>query len=414
MRPGCCSLRGLLGVTVLCVVSSVASAQTGQNFGELVGKAADDQGAVLPGVTVTLTGPAVMGAQTAVTNERGVFRFPAVPSGTYKVTFQLQGFATLVRDGVVVPVRQTVTLDAALKVAALQESVTVSGESPVVDFENAKVGARLDQQTLQMVPTSRSLFGSTTVLPGMVMGRQDPAGINAATSTGMVAHGAANYNLNYFGVTADTPQNYGSMYYMDFNSAEEISVDTAAMGAEIGGGGGANINIIPKSGSNKVKGTFYYSGTGKALAGDNVDDALRAQGVTAGTRLLKLNDINGDAGGPILRDRLWWFGSAREYTTLRAGHRVSEGLQVEPAQLFGAHELSARDREPAVRFLDLQSQIPAEPRRRLDAAEPGQHDQPAVAEEPLQPELDLGALAVAIPGDLVHVLPHALAQPLRG
>jgi hypothetical protein len=315
MRPGCCSLRGLLGVTVLCVVSSVASAQTGQNFGELVGKAADDQGAVLPGVTVTLTGPAVMGAQTAVTNERGVFRFPAVPSGTYKVTFQLQGFATLVRDGVVVPVRQTVTLDAALKVAALQESVTVSGESPVVDLENAKVGARLDQQTLQMVPTSRSLFGSTTVLPGMVMGRQDPAGINAATSTGMVAHGAANYNLNYFGVTADTPQNYGSMYYMDFNSAEEISVDTAAMGAEIGGGGGANINIIPKSGSNKVKGTFYYSGTGKALAGENVDDALRAQGVTAGTRLLKLNDINGDAGGPILRDRLWWFGSAREYTT---------------------------------------------------------------------------------------------------
>ena len=79
----------------------------------------------------------------------------------------------------------------------------------------------------------------------------------------MVAHGAANYNLNYFGVTADTPQNYGSMYYMDFDSAEEISVDTAAMGAEIGGGGGANINIIPKSGGNKVKGAFYYSGTGR-------------------------------------------------------------------------------------------------------------------------------------------------------
>ena len=265
------SLRGLLGVIVLCLTGTVAFAQTGQNFGELVGKAADDQGAVLPGVTVTLTGPAVMGSQTAVTNERGVFRFPAIPSGTYKVTFQLQGFATLVRDGVVVPVRQTVTLDAALKVATLQESVTVSGQSPVVDLENAKVGARLDQQTLQMVPTSRSIFGSTTVLPGMVMARQDPAGINAATSTGMVAHGAANYNLNYFGVTADTPQNYGSMYYMDFNSAEEISVDTAAMGAEIGGGGGANINIIPKSGSNKIKGAFYYSGTGKGLAGAGRD-----------------------------------------------------------------------------------------------------------------------------------------------
>ena len=315
MRAGSSFLRALIALAALALVSGTAGAQTGQNFGELVGKAVDDQGAVLPGVTVTVVGSALMGAQTAVTNERGLFRFPAVPSGTYKVTFELPGFATLVRDGVVVPVRQTVTLDAEMKVAKLQETVTVTGESPVVDVENAKVGARLDQETLQSVPTSRSIFGSTTVLPGMVMARQDPGGLNAATSTGMIAHGASNYNLNYFGVTADTPQNYGSMYYMDYNAAEEISVDTAAMGAEIGGGGGANINIIPKSGSNQLKGNIYYSGTTKGLAGDNVDDALRAQGITVGTRLLKLNDINGDAGGPLVRDRLWWFGSARDYTT---------------------------------------------------------------------------------------------------
>jgi hypothetical protein len=316
MRPRSCFRRTLVVLTALVLLSGNAWAQTGQNFGELVGKATDDQGAILPGVTVTVAGPALMGAQTATANEHGIFRFPAVPSGTYKVTFELPGFATLVREDVVVPVRQTVTLDVEMKLAKLQETVTVTGESPVVDVENAKVGARLDQQTLQSVPTSRSIFGSTTVLPGMVMVRQDPAGLNAATSTNMVAHGAQNYNLNYFGVTADTPQNYGSMYYMDYNAAEEISVDTAAMGAEIGGGGGANINIIPKSGSNQLKGSVYYSGTGKGLAGDNVDDELRAQGVTAGTRLLKLNDINADAGGPIVRDRLWWFGSARDYTTL--------------------------------------------------------------------------------------------------
>ena len=137
-----------------------------------------------------------------------------------------------------------------MKLASLQETVTVSGQSPTVDVENTKVGARLSQEMLTAVPTSRTIFGSTTVLPGMTMGRQDPGGLNAATSTGMVAHGAANYNLNYYGVTADTPQNYGSMYYMDFGSAEEISVDTAAMGAEVGGGGGANINVIPKSGGN--------------------------------------------------------------------------------------------------------------------------------------------------------------------
>ena len=293
-----------------------ANAQTGQNFGELVGKIVDDQGGVLPGVTVTLKGPALMGVPSAVTNERGTYRFPAVPSGTYTLAFELAGFSKLVRPGIVVPVRQTVTVDIQLKVAALQETVTVKAESPVVDVENAKIGDRLDNQTLQSVPTSRSLFGSATILPGMVMVRQDPAGLNAATSTGMIAHGASTYNLNYFGVTADTPQNYGSMYYMDYNAAEEISVDTAAMGADIGGGGGANINIIPKSGSNQIKGSLFYSGTGKQFASENVDDRLRAQGVTAGTRLLKLNNLNADGGGPVIRDRLWFFGSARDYTTL--------------------------------------------------------------------------------------------------
>ncbi|HYT65606.1 MAG TPA: carboxypeptidase regulatory-like domain-containing protein [Vicinamibacterales bacterium] len=306
----------LLAFVACCFAPVSLCAQTGQNFGELVGKVADDQGGVLPGVTVTLKGPAMMGASSAVTNERGLYRFPAVPSGTYTLTFELTGFSKLVRAEIVVPVRQTVTVDTQMKVAALQETVTVKGESPVVDVENAKIGERLDNQTLQSVPTSRSIFGSATILPGMVMVRQDPAGLNAATSTGMVAHGASNYNLNYFGVTADTPQNYGSMYYMDYNAAEEISVDTAAMGADIGGGGGANINIIPKSGSNQMKGLLFYSGTGKRFASDNVDDRLRAQGITAGTRLLKLNDFNADGGGPILRDRLWWFGSARDYTTL--------------------------------------------------------------------------------------------------
>src|SRR5205823_4691133 len=169
----------------------------------------------------------------------------------------------LLREGIVVPVRQTITVDAAMKIASLQETVTVSGQSPSVDVENTKVGARLDHETLTNVPTSRTIFGSTTVLPGMTMGRQDPGGLNAATSTGIVAHGASNYNLNYYGVTADTPQNYGKMYYMDFGSAEEISVDTAAMGAEVGGGGGANINIIPKSGGNQLKGEAVYSATGR-------------------------------------------------------------------------------------------------------------------------------------------------------
>jgi len=298
-----------------------AAAQTGQMFGELVGKVTDAQGGALPGVTVTLSGPAVMGTPTAVSNEQGRYRFPAVNSGTYSLKFELAGFSAMVREGIVVPVRQTITVDAELKLASLQETVTVSGQSPTVDVENTKVGARLSQEILTAVPTSRTIFGSTTVLPGMTMSRQDPGGLNAATSTGMTAHGAGNYNLNYYGVTADTPQNYGSMYYMDFGSAEEISVDTAAMGAEVGGGGGANINVIPKSGGNTLKGTLNWAVTGKGywdhFTGTNITDALRAQGITDPT-LQKLNDFNADAGGPFVKDKLWWFGSFRNYSTVEA------------------------------------------------------------------------------------------------
>jgi hypothetical protein len=296
-----------------------AAAQTGQTFGELVGKVTDDQGAVLPGVTVTLSGPAVMGTPTAVSGATGVYRFPAVATGTYTLKFELGGFAPLVRSGIVVPVRQTITVDAQMKLATLQETVTVSGSSPTVDVENTKVGARLSQEILTAVPTSRTIFGSTTVLPGMTMGRQDPGGLNAATSTGMTAHGAGTYNLNYYGVTADTPQNYGSMYYMDFGSAEEISVDTAAMGAEVGGGGGANINVIPKSGGNTVKGDALYSITGRGIwnhfTGNNVTDELRAQGILDPT-LNSLKDFNASAGGPFVKDRFWWFGSFRNYSTV--------------------------------------------------------------------------------------------------
>ena len=116
-----------------------AAAQTGQG-GEIVGKATDSGGGVLPGVTVTLSGPAVMGAPTTTTNESGSYRFPGIPIGTYTLTFQLVGFSTFVREGVIVSARVTVTIDAQLALASVTETVTVSGASPVVDLENTRLG----------------------------------------------------------------------------------------------------------------------------------------------------------------------------------------------------------------------------------------------------------------------------------
>ena len=130
-------IRVLAAVAVVSLFGlAPASAQTGQTFGELVGKVTDDQGAVLPGVTVTLSGPNTMGTPTAVSGANGMYRFPAVTTGTYMLKFELGGFAPLVRSGIVVPVRQTITVDAQMKLATLQETVTVSGSSPTVDVEN--------------------------------------------------------------------------------------------------------------------------------------------------------------------------------------------------------------------------------------------------------------------------------------
>ena len=139
--------RAILRVlAALAIVSALglapAAAQTGQTFGELVGKVTDAQGGVLPGVTVTLTGPAVMGSPTAVTGATGQYRFPAVNSGTYTLKFELAGFSPMLREGIVVPVRQTITVDAALKLASLQETVTVSGSSPTVDVEITRSSRR--------------------------------------------------------------------------------------------------------------------------------------------------------------------------------------------------------------------------------------------------------------------------------
>src|SRR5262249_23750375 len=192
-------LRAFAALAIVTAFGIVpAAAQTGQMFGELVGRVTDDQGGALPGVTVTLSGPAVMGTPSVTSSGTGQYRFPAVNSRTYSLKFELAGFAPLLREGIVVPVRQTITVDASMKLASLQETVTVSGSSPTVDVENTKVGARLSQEILTDVPTSRTIFGSTKVLPGMTMGRQDPGGLNPATSTGMVPPRTSNYKLHFY------------------------------------------------------------------------------------------------------------------------------------------------------------------------------------------------------------------------
>ena len=291
-----------------------AAAQTGQIYGEITGKVVDSQGGVLPGVTVSLTGPAIMGVQTTTTSERGLYHFPFLPSGTYILRFELQGFRVFVRDGLIVASRTTVTQDASLEVASLEETVTVTGDSPVVDVANTKLGSRLEADLLAAVPTSRSLFGAVSQLPGVVMGRQDIGGTNSYQPPSVIAHGQSAYQITLAGTRAEGVTQNGSYYYTDFNMMDEVSVETAGMGAEVGPAG-AMVNIIPKSGGNDFKGSAYIAATGKDLASNNVsgDEELQRLGVSEPPLPLRMYDYNIDGGGRIKRDKLWWYSSWRDF-----------------------------------------------------------------------------------------------------
>lgn len=305
------SLRSLrIGMLLVLGFGAPAAPQTGQIYGEITGGVVDAQGSALPGVTVSVSGPTVMGVQTTTTSGHGIYRFPFLPSGTYTLKFELTGFSTLIREGLIVAVRTTVTQDAVLEVAALEESITVTGASPVVDVANVRVGQRLEDGFLEAVPTSRSLVGAVSVLPGVVMALPDAGGLKASSyhSSNIVSLGAAFPRINLMGIEADNPTGTAPFWYIDFNSMGEIAVETAGMGAEVGPAG-ANINMIPKSGSNDFKGSVYFLGTGKDLAGNNVDDRLRAEGVGTGNLPLRLYDYTVDGGGPIKRDRVWWYSS---------------------------------------------------------------------------------------------------------
>lgn len=305
----------VLGVLLVCAVVSVA-AQTGQTTGEVTGTVLDDQRGLLPGVSVTLSGPRLMAEQATVTSERGTYSIPLVPSGTYTLKFELAGFQTVIRREIVVATRTTVTLDVTMSVSALEETITVSGASPIVDVVNTTTGQRLGEELLANVPTTRSLMGVVASLPGVVLGRPDIGGLQQWNVPSLFSHGQADYQISYNGTRAQDPGPNCSFYYIDFDGSEEVSAQTSGMNAEVGPAGAA-INIIPKAGANNYSGSLYFTGTTKDFAGNNVDERLRSLGVSLGTIPVRFGDVHFDSSGRIVKDRVWWYGSYRNMRTLQ-------------------------------------------------------------------------------------------------
>jgi len=186
----------VVALAVCLIASTHAFAQGGgaSSTGSINGKVADSSGGVLPGVTVTATSPSLMGAQTSVTDSGGNYRFPCLAPVIYTLTYELPGFNTLKREGIVISLGFTATVNVELAVASLQETVTVTGASPVIDTSSTRVQQNFKLEALQEIPNSRDLWSLLALTPGVGMSRIDVGGNRAGTQTGYTAYGYSGQN----------------------------------------------------------------------------------------------------------------------------------------------------------------------------------------------------------------------------
>ena len=319
-----------MACVALVLASGLASAAAAQEqTGTITGRATDSSGAALPGVTVSVTSPNLIGgARTAVTNEQGVYRMTLLPGGVYAVKFELTGFGTLNVEQVDLNAGATMTINGKLDVATLQETVTVVSQSPTIDLESSKVAVNWDQQKLDELPYARSLTGLVSLIPGLYATSLDVGGSSFGTGSGPAARTfgrAGGGVVSYDGMIWD--QTYG-----DFGTYEEAQITTAAKGAD-SMNPGLTMNLVVKSGSNTFKGlgsANYQSGDFQST---NIDSDLLARGYAPGVnKFTKLQDYYGEVGGPILKDRLWFYASHRDASSgnLIPGFvRLSDRQQVE-------------------------------------------------------------------------------------
>jgi hypothetical protein len=290
--------------------------------GTITGRVIDHTKAVLPGVTVTIASPAMMGSRTDITNEEGTYRFPGVPPGEYRVTFELTGFTTIAREGIRVGLGFTATVNVELSVASLQESVTVTGESPVVDTQATKVTTSFDAETLANLPSARDYWAVLAESPSVKLTRIDVGGSASGTQTGYQVYGTSGQNRPMVEGINSTEGTGAFGNYIDYGSMDEIAVNTAAHGADMAVPG-VQTQFISKSGGNTYHGTFYGDYERADWQAFNIDADQIARGVQGGgglsardvNRLDSYYDVNVGVGGYIRKDRLWWYASVRALDT---------------------------------------------------------------------------------------------------
>jgi hypothetical protein len=311
-RLGTVAVSGLVAVLCLTLMPSVAFAQSG-----IAGMVKDTSGAVLPGVTVEVSSPALIeGSRSVLTDERGLYRILDLRPGTYSVTFTFPGFTTFKREAIELPANFTAPVNAEMNVGTIEQTVTVVGESPVVDVQNAVSQQVLPQQLLDAVPMGgRSIQSVAAILTGITQSLPDVGGAQGMQQTYMATHGAdpRDNSVQVDGMSVNGIEGDGAIQqYFNQMMFSEMSYQTGAISAETSAGG-VRLNMIPKDGGNTFRGDLYYSITNHSLQANALTSKLMNRGLSATDSMDSMHDFNVALGGPIKVNRLWFFGSFRHW-----------------------------------------------------------------------------------------------------
>jgi len=290
-----------LAVLIFALSFSMLDAQIARQTGTIKGTVSDNEGTPLPGVSVTTTSPALIGSISDLTDNNGNFRLVALPSGTYLVVCELAGFKTTRQEGIVVRTGMTVSITLSIEPSDIQEEVTVTAPSPTVDVQSTKTAIILDSEVLQRLPLNRNIDDALSVAPGVV----GKIGYQSGTVHGVDAW---NHVFELDGVNTNSPTHNSQLVFVHYDAIEEVEVAIGGLPAYVGAGGGSFFNIVTKSGGNELHGQVQAYYTREDLAQVLFpDEQLNAMGIGKPTFAIFDWDVSGSLGGPIIKDKIWFF-----------------------------------------------------------------------------------------------------------
>src|SRR5499427_4691726 len=302
-----------------------------QGVGAIGGTVTDASGAVMPGVTVTLSNPrgSIGGNQEAFTDARGTFQFLRLVPGTYTVKAELEGFRTAVLENIVVNADVTARADLKLEIGTLQEGITVTGESPLLDTTSALKQTVLSREVLDSLPNRIDVWSVARVIPSVVLSKVDVGGSESFLQSTATVHGSNNENgflIDGMDVSNLDGNGTGAVLYLDPYAFQETNYQTSGGGTAISSKGGLLFNMVTKTGTNQFHGGAMFNGANHGMSSANYSDELRAQllagipdivrqanpNIVPGADILKIYDVGAWLAGPIVRDKLWFSFSAHD------------------------------------------------------------------------------------------------------